>query len=142
MTPARIAAGSGARPASRRAQGGFTLIEVVVALAVIATVVIAIFKLNNQTIDMNNAARFHALAPLLAQAKLAEFETRPVGDLADGSGDFGETHPGFAWRAAVADIEAEALGQAAEAFKKIDVTVTLNDGEAAFTLSTYRLFDR
>jgi general secretion pathway protein I len=119
---------------------GFTLVEVLVAMAVIAIVVIAIFKMNAQTIDMTNITRFYTVAPLLAQAKLAEIESKTMADVTNDAGDFGEKHPGFSWQITVDAAVSEMLGEAAANLKKIDVAVTYHEKEAAYTITTYRFF--
>lgn len=119
---------------------GFTLIEVLVAMAVIAIVVIAIFRLNSQTIDMTNATRFHTLAPLLAQSKLADIESRTLEDATSDAGDFGEIHPGFQWQVAIDTVLSEVLGESVENLKKIDLTITYNDTGAIYKITLYRFF--
>jgi general secretion pathway protein I len=119
---------------------GFTLIEVLVAMAIIAIVVIAIFRLNSQTIDMTNATRFHTLAPLLAQSKLAEIESRTLEDATSDAGDFGETHPGFQWQVTMDPVLSEILGESVENLKKIDLAITYNDSGAIYKITLYRFF--
>jgi len=127
-------------PRRRRFDGGFTLIEVLVAMAVVAIVVIAIFRLNSQTIDMTNATRFHTLAPLLAQSKLADIESRTLEDATSDAGDFGETHPGFQWQVSVDTVFSEILGESVENLKKIDLAITYNDTGAIYRITLYRFF--
>jgi general secretion pathway protein I len=120
---------------------GFTLIEVLVAMAVIAIVVIAIFRLNSQTIDMTNATRFHTLAPLLAQSKLAEIESRAIDDATSDSGDFGEIHPGFKWQVTVDTVLSESLGETGENLKKMDLIVSYDGSGTTYNLTLYRFFN-
>ncbi len=54
---------------------GFTLLEVMVAVAIIAIAFTSVLKLHTQTISMNMAANFYAKAPLLAQKLISEWET-------------------------------------------------------------------
>lgn len=122
------------------ASRGFTLIEVLVAMAIIAIVVVAIFKLNSQTIDMTNATRFHTLAPLLAQSILADIENKGIEDATSDNGDFGETFPGFNWQVTIDAVVSEALGEAADNLKKIDLVISYNDKNAVYQLSFYRFF--
>ena len=125
----------------QKACQGFSLIEVLVAMAVIAIVVIAIFRLNSQTIDMTNATRFHTLAPLLAQSKLADIESRKIEDATSDSGDFGESHPGFNWNVTIDTVLSESLGETAENLKKIDLTVSYSGSGAIYNLTLYRFFN-
>jgi general secretion pathway protein I len=128
-------------PGGPKTTQGFTLIEVLVAMAVVAIVVIAIFKLNSQSIDMANATRFHTIAPLLAQSVMADIESRKIEDAASDSGDFGETYPGFSWQVSIDAVVSEPLGEAADNLRKIDLTVSYIDASATYTLALYRYFN-
>ncbi len=75
-----------------RPDGGFTLIEVLVALLVLGTVAVAVLQLFGGGLRLARAAGDHADAILLASAKLAELEPGP---LEEGSAT-GETGP-FRW---------------------------------------------
>ncbi len=118
-------------------QAGFTLLETMVAISIIAIVVVAVFQLQAQTIAMTIDSQFYAISPLLAQKKLAEIELAPRDKLAEGAGDFGDAFPGYAWETAVSDVESEVLGTVAENIKKVDISISFNDGERTYQLRTY-----
>jgi general secretion pathway protein I len=117
---------------------GFTLLEIMVAVSIIAIVLVSIYKMQAQTISMNYEARFYATAPLLAQFKMTEQETKSLEDLTSDSGNFGDDFPGYSWSMAVDDVESEALSDTAKDLKKIDVTIFLNNDEFTYNLRTYR----
>ncbi|MES0448056.1 MAG: prepilin-type N-terminal cleavage/methylation domain-containing protein, partial [Desulfobacterales bacterium] len=117
---------------------GFTLLEIMVSVSIIAIVLVSIYKMQAQTISMNYEARFYATAPLLAQSKMTEQETKSLEDLTSDSGNFGDDFPGYSWSMAVDDVESEALGNTAKDLKKIDVTIFLNNDEFTYSLRTYR----
>jgi general secretion pathway protein I len=117
---------------------GFTLLEIMVAVSIIAIVLVSIYKMQAQTISMNYEARFYVTAPLLAQFKMTEQETKSLEDLTSDSGNFGDDFPGYSWSMAVDDVESEALGNTAKDLKKIDVTIFLNNDEFTYSLRTYR----
>jgi len=56
------------------AAGGFSLLEVLVALVLVAIVLISVYRLYSQSILMDRRARFDTVAPQLARLKLAELE--------------------------------------------------------------------
>jgi len=120
---------------------GFTLLEVMAALAIIAIVLVSIYKLHAQTISMNQAARFYATASLLAQSKITEFETKLPEELTDAAGNFADDFAGFRWNVAVGDVDSEVLGKTAENLKQIDVTVSLQDQPFSYHLRTYRFLN-
>ena len=62
----------------RSGDEGFTLLEVLVALVVLATAVVAILQLFGGGLRLARAAGDHADAALLASAKLAELEPGPL----------------------------------------------------------------
>jgi general secretion pathway protein I len=117
---------------------GFTLLEVMVALAVMSIVLVSVYRMHSQSLTMNTAARFYTLAPLLAQNKLAELESFPSEGFSDNSGDFGEQYPGYHWHSALADVPSEVLGEVANDLKRIDLTVSYNEDQFSYNLRTYR----
>ncbi len=117
---------------------GFTLLEIMVSVSIIAIVLVSIYKMQAQTISMNYEARFYATAPLLAQFKMTEQETKSLEDLTSDSGNFGDDFPGYSWSMAVDDVESETLGNTAKDLKKIDVNIFLNNDEFTYSLRTYR----
>lgn len=121
-----------------RTPSGFTLLEVMVALAVMSIVLVSVYRMHSQSLTMNTGARFYTLAPLLAQKKLAELESLSESVFPDDSGDFGEQYPGYSWRATVADVSSEVLGEVADDLKQIDLTVSLNGNQFSYDLRTYR----
>ena len=117
---------------------GFTLLEVMVALAVMSIVLVSVYRMHSQSITMNTAARFYTEAPMLAQHKLAELEALSASGFPEDSGDFGEQFPGYGWKASLTDVNSEILGQTAEDLKRIDITVYYNDNQFSYDLRTYR----
>jgi len=128
------------QPATRNLQpdSGFTLLEIMVALSIIAIVLVSVYKMQAQTISMNHAARFYTTAPLLAQLKIVEVEIENPGEQTDNSGDFGDEFPGYRWNVVIDDVESEPLGNIAENLKQINVNVSFNTDEFTYSLRTYR----
>jgi general secretion pathway protein I len=125
-------------PVSKR-RDGFTLLEVMVSVAIMSIVLVSVHKLHSQSLTMNTQAQFYTQAPMLAQSKLSEMEADSESDYANDSGDFGENFPGYTWEVAVEEIALEALGETSQDLKKIDVTVSYNENEFIYNLRTYRL---
>jgi len=56
---------------------GFTLLETMVAVSIIAIVLVSIYKLHIQTISMNITAKFYATAPFWHKKKYQSWNCRP-----------------------------------------------------------------
>ncbi len=80
---------------------GFTLLEILVALAVTAIAFAALLGLRNRDLDLYARARDVTTATALAQARLGDLELEGVGALGETEGTFEEA-PGFVWRVEVA----------------------------------------
>ncbi|MDM8550445.1 prepilin-type N-terminal cleavage/methylation domain-containing protein [Desulfobacterales bacterium HSG2] len=119
----------------------FTLLEVMVAVSIMAIVLIAVYRMQAQTIAMSNASRFYTTAPLLAQSKIAELGIISSVELGGGSGDFGEDFPGYTWNLEIEEMESEVLGNLAKDLKRIDVSVNFNEGEFVYGFRTYKFLE-
>jgi len=107
-------------------------------MAVMAIVLVSVYRMHSQTVAMSTAARFYTQAPLLAQKKLAEVTTTSSQIFASDSGDFGENFPGYSWQVSATDVSSELLGEVADDFKRIDVTVAYLNNNFSYLLTTYR----
>jgi general secretion pathway protein I len=122
-----------------RRDSAFTLLEVMVAMAIMAIVLVSVYRMHSQTLTMNTASRFYTQAPMLGQSKLAQLETGSSESATGDSGDFGDKFPGYSWNVTVEEVAIEALGEIANDFKKIDLTVSFNNNEYVYSIRTYRL---
>jgi general secretion pathway protein I len=128
------------RTAIWKASGGFTLLEVMVALAVLSIALTSIYRLHSQTLTMSARARFYSQAPLLAQLKLSEIEPQGVKNSLSGSGDFGQEHPHYTWSLQIEDVQSEALLKDRKYhLARIEVSVAQNEDEI-YQLRTYRFY--
>jgi general secretion pathway protein I len=118
---------------------GFTLLEVMVALAVLATTLTVIYQLHGHTMMISSSARFYNLAPMLAKSKLSELEQSVYKELADSSGDFGEDYPGYNWSIQIEDVESDLLTAKQYHLARFEVRVSQNE-ENSYTLRTYRFY--
>lgn len=119
---------------------GFTLLEMMIAVSIIAIVLTAIYRLHSQTLLMNSDARFQTMAPLLAQRKLADLELLGLENLEDGSGDFGEDFAGYGWLVSIVDVESELIEKVMNNFKQIDITIQIDGSNLTYNLRTFRFF--
>jgi general secretion pathway protein I len=117
---------------------GFTLLEVMIALAIMSIVLVSVYRMHSQSLTMNTAARFYTVAPLLAQKKMAELEGLSSDSFPEDSGDFGEQYPGYSWQTSISEVSSEVLGEVADDLKRIDLTVSYNNNQFIHSLRTYR----
>jgi general secretion pathway protein I len=97
-------------------KNGFTLLEVMIAMAILAITLVVVFQSQSQSISMAGSARFETTAALLAQSKMAEIEAANPENVVSDSGDFGDDFPDYSWKVDVTETEIELL-------KKIEVKV-------------------
>ena len=122
------------------AEKGFTLLEVMVAMSIIAIALTSIFHVQFQTILLNNNARFDITAPLLARSRMARIENMLDDIPKEERGDFGEKYPGYSWHHLIEDVESETLGEEISGrLKKVEVVVSLNEDEFTYRIRAYRL---
>ena len=103
---------------SMRLRSGFTLLEVMIAMAILAIALVAVYQSQSQGLSMAGDSRFLTTASLLARSRMAELDAGSPADLVAASGDFGEAFPDYAWQVEVADVEDSPL------LKKVSVIVT------------------
>lgn len=120
----------------------FTLLEVMIAVSIIAIALVALFGSQSKSLSNATEANFNIVAPMLASGKLAELAGA---DDAPGSdeGDFGEEHPGYTWTLDTEDAafdSIEGLGQLAKLenpLQKLTLTVSWTGTKFSYTLTYY-----
>lgn len=91
-----------AESARRERPEGFTLLEVVAAMAILVVFLVPMLAAVSAGLKNIEAIRRRSLALRLAQEKMAELESMPIPD-AEGTddGDFGRDYPDYTWRTEV-----------------------------------------
>ena len=108
--------GLNAQMLKKKTDMGFTLLEVMIAVSILAIALVGVLQLQSQSISMSSEARFKTTAALLAQGKMAEIESSQSLSSRTETGEFGPDFPQYNWRLEVADTQ---IPQ----FKRIEVTV-------------------
>lgn len=82
-------------------QKGFTLLEIMVSLAIISIAMIAMLSLGNRSIGVHDHLQRITQATLLAQQKMSESELRAkeggLAQLQESNGDFAEPFAEYRW---------------------------------------------
>ena len=120
---------------------GFTLLEVMISVAIIALVFVSLFRMQSGTISLAQTGQFNTMAPILAAQLIARVEA-DVQNWSQSDGDFGESHPGITWTCDISDISLDALDfireESADSFKKIHITITGPDEQTPYEVTTWR----
>jgi general secretion pathway protein I len=74
---------------------GFTLLEVLIAIAILALALPILLGLRNMDLDLYGRAADMTAATMLAQEKLIEAELSPVFPIGETTGDFRNPPPGY-----------------------------------------------
>lgn len=122
-----------------RESAGFTLLEVMVAVSILAVALVAILSFQGRTVFMADRSRFDAVAPFLAEEKMSELLSAEKDVLFSEEGDFGEEYPNFTWKTEVSEVISEVLEQADANLRKIHLNVSYNNGEHVYELDTLRM---
>ena len=112
---------------SHRTNHGFTLLEVMVALAIIATTLVTLLGSHLISLNLAQKHKEQTMAMLLARQKMEENLTIPFDSFQSDSGDFGPVHPEYEWELDVEDANIENL-------KKIRIIIKSSENE--FELET------
>jgi len=107
----------------RQSNSGFTLVEVMVALTIVAFSLTAIAASMNQMIDAANSMRERTYASWIAQNKIAELRLANVTpEVSSTSGEVDYANTQWAWRAVISET-------GIESFYRVDVSVSLAGSE-------------
>ena len=115
---------------------GFTLLEVMIAVALIAIALTTLLGSQSQSVSFANSAKFETMAALLAQSKMSEVTMQKAGALTSDNGDFGEDYPGYAWSMDVSEIAIPGIDNISDYLKQIDLEVTW--GVFSYNLRLYQ----
>ena len=102
---------------------GFTLLEVMVSLSIIALALTTLLTSQSQSLSLASEAKFNSTATLLAQSRIAEIETAKIEDLRSDSGDFGDNFPDYYWEMELNSIPLSKTEKIAEYIREIDLKI-------------------
>jgi general secretion pathway protein I len=113
----------------RRREAAFTLLEVMVAVAIIAMSFVALLASQSQSVSVAAVSRFETTASLLARQKLTELELGGFDNLSSGSGEFADDFAAWQWQAEVTELGEEETGiKGSEGMLKL-ITLNVSQGD-------------
>ena len=118
-------------------QEAFTLLEVMVAVAVIAMSFTALLSSQSQSLSIATISRFESAAALLARQKLADIELEDFDTLGSSSGNFEDDFSAYHWQTEVTDLTEDDIGIKGSGgmIKQVEVTISRDETEH-FTVRT------
>jgi len=108
---------------TKRKEPGFTLLEVMVALSIIAIVLVSLLVSQSHSVSLQDEIKFNTTAALLAQKKISEIESKKGYDLISDSGDFGDDFPTYFWEITVKDVSIPGGEDFTKYLRQIDMNV-------------------
>ncbi|HWP35647.1 MAG TPA: type II secretion system minor pseudopilin GspI [Thermodesulfobacteriota bacterium] len=90
-------------PDGRRHRAGFTLLEVLVALVVLAVALTALLEAQTLAVRLRSQAQELTLATFLLQDRMTQVLLGPLPEPGTQEGDFGPDYPGYRWEVTVSD---------------------------------------
>ncbi len=85
------------RPDTFQSRRGFTLLEVMVSLAIIAITFPIMLSLVHRQVNVHISSEQLTIGVLLAQEKITETELERIPELGQTTGDFGTRYPSYRW---------------------------------------------
>ncbi len=125
---------------------GFTLLEVMISVSIIALIFVSVFRMQAGTIGLAAAGEFNSIAPVLAKQLLTKIEYDPAG-WSQAEGDFKDNFQGIKWSCEILDssldLSLEELGFVKEkshnSLKKIKLIITDSSRQRSYKITTWRL---
>ncbi len=121
---------------------GFSLLEVMVSVVIIAIIFVSLFRMQSAAIKVTSAIKFNTIAPALARQLLVQIESDIVNWSKD-AGDFGEDFPGFEWTCDILDAQFEEIDvinkEHQKRFKKITIEIKHLVRQRSYKITTWRL---
>ncbi len=119
---------------------GFTLLEVMIAVAVLAIALTSLFGSQSASVRLATESRFYIQAPLLARKQLAELTLTE--EFISSEGDFEDDFAGFRWELQVEEVffeESEILEKLDQQFWHLTMIVRWGEDDFfTYQLETYR----
>jgi general secretion pathway protein I len=128
---------------SLKRQSGFTLLEIMVAVAIIAIAFVSLLGSQAQSISMASISRFETMASLLAGQKNAELQMKSFAELHSEEGDFEGDFVDFHWQTEVRELTEDEIGIIGTTgmLKLVDLTIRQGSGDSFYRVRSLVMKD-
>jgi len=113
-------------------KAGFTLLEVIIAVAIIGSSLAILLGAVNKNLVLASQSKNITIASFLAQRKMVEIEVEGFPEIGNQEGSFEEL-PEFRWYLSVQPYNIEQLGTE---IRIVILTVSWDEGQREFTVAT------
>ena len=120
-----------------RRQAGFTLLEMMVSVTIIAIALVTLIGSQSQSVSIATISRFDTVASLLAREKMTELTLGGFDNLSSGDGDFGEDFPEYYWEVEITELSEDDTGisEAPDMLRAVDLIISFgSDGDETFAI--------
>jgi type II secretion system protein I len=94
----------------KSSQTGFTLLEVMVAVAIISISFVSLLGSQSQSISIAGISRFETTAAMLAREKLTELQLTGFDQAGNSTGRFEDEFADYSWQAEVRELNEDETG--------------------------------
>ena len=112
-------------------QRGFTLLEIMIAVAILSIALVAILRSHSQSIVLADASIRYEKALFLAREKITEIEMKGFPEVVEEEGVF-DNDKDFSWKSKTLETPYEGLREV-----RLTVTFKIGDTEKKINLETY-----
>ncbi len=118
--------------------GGFTLLEVMIAVSILSIGFFAIYSLFLQSVSASEAARFRQQAIFLSTLKEGAWITE-VSEISPDAGDFGEDYPRWRWRITPSKVIHKDFETVAKRLRRVNLEVFQEGSPRIYSATHYLL---
>ncbi len=118
-------------------EAGFTLLEVMVAVAIIGMSFVSLLASQSQSVSIASISRFETVASMLAGQKLAKIQVEDFEQVSSESGEFEDDFSNYRWQTEVNELTEDETGIVGSEglLKRVELTVSRGDEDENFTIT-------